>query len=257
MADRLANDPTDAGPTLNGAISTTPAAGTQETWTLSSTGTPLPAVFPYKARIDDSATTPDTTVEIVKVTAHPSGTTATVERGAEGSTIKAHANGAKFRNMLTGGLVDTLIPLFVRKTSDETVTSSTALQNDDELLLALEKNAIYTFEGNIVVEGATAADIKVAFTVPAGASVYYSVSGAAVAATAQPGTGNLGLGVSSDDPLSFGTVGAAVKSVLVVRGIVVMSTTAGNLQFRWAQDTSNGTANTVLANSWLSAQKRN
>lgn len=174
MGEQFANDPTDAGPTLNGAISTTPPPGTSETWTLSDTGTrtvtdgvtnssttitsataaftdadlngaisgtgipagaritarasgtsvtissaatatasgvsltilrngPLPQRFPYRARADDSASVGDATVELVKVTAHPSSTTATVVRGAGGTVPKAHANGAKFRHVWTAG----------------------------------------------------------------------------------------------------------------------------------------------------------
>lgn len=92
-------------PTLNGAISTTPAAGTVETWTLSATGatTTLPQRFPYSARVDDSASTADSPFEIVHVTGHPSSTTATVKRGMGGTASKAHANGATFRHTVTAG----------------------------------------------------------------------------------------------------------------------------------------------------------
>ncbi len=92
-------------PTLNGAISSTPASGTQETWTLSATGaaTTLPQKFPYMARVDNDANTPDSPFELVKVIAHPSSTTATVVRGMGGSASRAHNNGAVFKHVITAG----------------------------------------------------------------------------------------------------------------------------------------------------------
>ncbi len=110
MGEQFANA-IGTDPTLNGAISTTPASGTQETWTLSATGsgTSLPQSFPYMARVDDSSTTPDSPFEIVRITAHPSSTTITVLRGMDGTASRAHATGATFRHVVTSGGLNRII----------------------------------------------------------------------------------------------------------------------------------------------------
>lgn len=76
--------------TLNGAISTTPAAGTAETWTVvSSAGLPtIPAGYQIRHTVNTS-TGSDTAPEVVGITAKPSGTTVTVVRGLNG-VVKTH-----------------------------------------------------------------------------------------------------------------------------------------------------------------------
>jgi hypothetical protein len=84
----------NASTALTVAVATTPAAGTSETWTVTSTAAPFPqpssGVSQFRATVGPST---DTSPEIVIVTAVPSGTTWTVSRGAEGSAIKTHAIG--------------------------------------------------------------------------------------------------------------------------------------------------------------------
>ena len=50
---------------------------------------------------------------------------------------------------------------------------------------------------------------------------------------------------------TFGSNGAGNSRTLVAEGTVLTSTTAGTLQFKWAQGTSNGTATIVHAGSAL------
>lgn len=144
---------------------------------------------------------------------------------------------------------------FVRKTSDETVTSSTTLQSDDELLFAVGAGETWLFNIYVLYDGPTAADIKLNLSVPASAT--YHVGGHSNI----PGTAgndsdlrNLTT-VSSGFDLAFGTPGSSNPILLSLAGCVVVSSTAGDVVLQWAQNTSNGTATRVWANSWLIAYR--
>src|SRR5574341_1924364 len=60
---------------------------------------------------------------------------------------------------------------FVRKTADESVTSSTTLQDDDHLVIAVEANTNYFIEAFLIYDGDAAGDFKFTFSVPAGATL--------------------------------------------------------------------------------------
>ena len=100
-----------------------------------------------------------------------------------------------------------------------------------------------------VTAGHANPDIKMAFTVPAGATMYWfgewfenttyqSTSGVVIGSTAK----------------SF-NVGSNLTGVIKFNGVVVNSTTAGNLQLRWAQNTSNGNATKLKIGSHLMGRK--
>lgn len=136
--------------------------------------------------------------------------------------------------------------LWVSKATLESVTSSTAMQNDDELVLALEANVRYLFMAYINYQGAAAGDIQWDFTGPAGAT------GQAVVASSEEADA-----VNSRDlfggPYGQGCSGGTgtASDGMTITGSVITVGTAGNLQFRWAQLTSSGTATSVRAGSWL------
>lgn len=95
-----------AASTLAATVSTTPAAGTSETWTLVSTAAPLPQAVSgtsmYRVTVGPGT---DSTPEVVWVIATLTSTTATVLRGMEGSTIKTHAIGDAFTHTVTAGVL--------------------------------------------------------------------------------------------------------------------------------------------------------
>lgn len=138
-------------------------------------------------------------------------------------------------NMLRG--------LFARKTADESVTSSTVLQNDDHLVLAVEANTVYEFEMLLSLFGATAGDFKFQFAVPAAATIFGSWVGYDTALV----SANL-LFVNAVTSIGVSNV---LNLPLMVKGIARVGATAGNMQLQWAQDVSNGTATIVRADSYL------
>ena len=154
--------------------------------------------------------------------------------------------------VLTASLVNNwLAPLAAAKTSDESVTSSTTLQNDNELAVAAAANCTYAVTCFVKYDGGTlgSSDLKAAFTVPAGATFLWAVSNKDTS-----GNPNVG-GFLTTGAVAAGTAGLGTFRTLVVTGTLAVSSTAGNLQLQWAQQTSSGTATTVYANSWLLAQR--
>ncbi|MDT9695367.1 hypothetical protein [Streptomyces sp. P17] len=141
--------------------------------------------------------------------------------------------------------------LFTYKTAD--TPRATATQSDDpHLTLTAEANARYVMEGLLIVDtsDATQADLSLDWTVPAGATGRWVGIGQPSSATGTDGT--VRTVVSNIDALR--TYGATVDSAnqlgIVLRGLLITSTTAGTYAVNWART---GTAGTLIlvANSWL------
>lgn len=138
----------------------------------------------------------------------------------------------------------------VRNTALQTVNNSTTLVNATSLVLALAANEIVAFMAQVFYTGNGTADIQIAFTVPAGATIRWNNAGGVRNTTA--GTVAFVAAVTaSGTSMAFegGTNGTAT-----LIGTVVNSTTAGNLQLQFAQNTADASNTDLQANSWLSAE---
>jgi hypothetical protein len=179
-----------------------------------------------------------------------SNITITTNAGSDSITIAA-SGGA-------GGTVGDLLDYqFVRKTSDESVTSSTALQSDDELLIAIGASETWVVEFHLAYTAATAGDINVAVNVPSGATGRIHMASLDQTATSTVGSVTE---FSTTDLTDTGVVrfaGAGANAVALIKYtvLVVNSTNAGNVTLRWAQGASSGTATTVHTNSYLEAKR--
>lgn len=147
--------------------------------------------------------------------------------------------------------------ILVRKTVDESVASSTAVQNDDTLLFAVAANEVWVFEVILSIETVTAADFRFRFDSPAGSSGVYGAIGAALGAasvesSARWSAGGFSLGITT----SLGsTGGSGANTPVFIHGIIANGSTAGSLTLQWAQNTSDATATVVKANSFIVAHK--
>lgn len=135
-----------------------------------------------------------------------------------------------------------VLPTIVRKTADESVTSSATLQDDDELLFAVGASETWAFEFYIFFTAHADGDLDLAISVPSGATVIYGNAS---------DTSNTVRTSSGGELFVAGITG--VNATVLVYGTIVNSTTAGDVQLRWAQSTSNGAATTILDNSYLLA----
>lgn len=140
------------------------------------------------------------------------------------------------------------IGVWAIKTSTESVTSSTTLQNDDQLVVPMLANYKYAFEAYLIYDGSTAGDLKAAFTVPSGATLNWT--------NFAPNSGgtlvdyNAVVQTSSGATRNIACNGATVMSCQP-KGYVGMGSTAGNLQLQWAQVASNATATRIFLGSWI------
>ncbi|MFE3578705.1 hypothetical protein [Streptomyces vinaceus] len=151
---------------------------------------------------------------------------------------------------VTADLLASMLPFAVVKATDESVSSSTTLQDDNHLILPLAANAVYTIEGGLYYDGVyNAGNLKLSWSLPASATIIWSANGpatggAAAFASNAVTSGNITIG-------TYGTGGS--KTTASISATVKTAGTAGNMTLRWAQDTSNATATTIYANSWLRA----
>ena len=143
--------------------------------------------------------------------------------------------------------------IFTRKTSDQSVTNSTTLVNDNALQLAIGANEIWEVEFELYV---SANDMKFAVTMPTGGTMTLDAHG---------DNGN----DSNDDELQMTTPGTAynfstsnfdysssgILNWVRIKGLVINSSTAGTVHFQFAQLTSSGTACTVKTNSYFKATR--
>lgn len=135
------------------------------------------------------------------------------------------------------------------KTANESVTSSTTLQDDNHLTASVEATSVYELECVVFYEADTGGDIKLQFSAPAGASLSAAISRLTT-----------GAATIDNDAISIMTLGTAIPggglgagqgAVLQIKGVVTIAGTAGTFKLQWAQNASSGTATTVYADSYF------
>ena len=152
----------------------------------------------------------------------------------------AEATGLKYAVPAAGATVKS-----VRKSSDQTVTSSTTLVNDSQLKFAVAANETYIFQAWLYTYAADGTpDIKVTFTGPSGSTVFWSSSqvifnagGATTLTVVSPGATTADLFVDAN------------LRAIQLYGTILNGATAGDLQFQFAQNTSSANGTSVKAGS--------
>jgi len=133
----------------------------------------------------------------------------------------------------------------VRKSADQSVTSSTTLVNDTHLKFAVAANETYIFQLWLFTYAADGTpDIKVTCAGPSGSTVLWSSSQVIFnAAAATTLTSVNTSGVSADLFVD------ANNRAIQLYGTIANGATAGDLQFQWAQNTSSANSTTIKAGS--------
>jgi hypothetical protein len=137
--------------------------------------------------------------------------------------------------------------LIVRKTSDESLSSNTTLQDDDQLLTpSIAANEIWQLTLFVRFQG-TPGNLKHSFSFPTGGTLVFTSIGANVASTNFAQSTE----ITASDGAAHDITGASTPRVVIIEAIFLNSTTPGAVTYRWAQNTSSGTATIVKANSTL------
>jgi hypothetical protein len=144
--------------------------------------------------------------------------------------------------------------LYVRKTADQSVTSSTTLVDDNQLLLSVVANAVYELRMLLIYTAATTGDLNMTFTGPAAATLDWNVGGLSGTSATNPD------GVTWWGANTIGgndSVGGAGATNMVARpsGVLITAGTAGTFKLRWAQAASSGTATTIKTGSVMILQR--
>ncbi|MGV1010413.1 MAG: hypothetical protein ACOYBY_17740 [Dermatophilaceae bacterium] len=135
---------------------------------------------------------------------------------------------------------------FIAKAAAESVTSSTVLQDDNDLQVALT-NGTYLIDARIVASAAEAGDLKLAWTHSG------PCTGPAEATTDRQSTLMLRQAASETTVIPYGIDGSG--TTYVGEELYVIVTAAGTLKLQWAQNTSSATATTLTTSTTLFSEK--
>lgn len=135
------------------------------------------------------------------------------------------------------------------KAAAESVTSSTTLQNDDDLSVPLEVGKSYSVWAFLAVSGATAGDVKTAWSISATVTKSSrSVLGPQTGTTDVTNTAMRAARHGVATAVPFGLDGSA-EALIVEQLTIEDVTAAGVAQLQWAQNASSGTATTLNTTS--------
>lgn len=140
-----------------------------------------------------------------------------------------------------------------RVTATQNLTlSSTTLQNVTNMVSTLTGAAasVYGFRGKVFYASSTTADLRLAVTIPAGATMRWGVSGlATTAASASGADASRETTTTSAAPLAIGGVGIGTIIWANVEGEVTLAAATGDLQLQAAQNTVDATQSTIVSGS--------
>jgi len=138
----------------------------------------------------------------------------------------------------TGGLTFAKVV----KASDEVICNTSTLQDDDELLFTPTINKTYGFILMLFGDSNTTADLKIAFSLPTGATGDWN---AGTIWRTDVGVASADLTVAEFIPHVTG------EGVIPVFGRIIMSSTAGNAVLQWAQQAATAVDTKILKGSYL------
>ena len=151
------------------------------------------------------------------------------------------------------------VPVFASKPSNTSRNSTTTVSDDPDLFLPVAAGATYVVTGVIFYDGPAAGtgDIKWTFTVPSGATgqyqmIHQNISGNTAGMWQVNWTDGPNLVTTQANAQGLGSPNVLA---MTLNGLLVTGGSAGNLQWRWAQNTSNGTNTRVYNQSYLCAQR--
>jgi hypothetical protein len=137
------------------------------------------------------------------------------------------------------------------KTADESVASSTTMQDDDHLFVPVAANTAYWVTAVIHYAASTAADLKIGWSAPTGSTLDWVSDGfGSTSAAAGVDAASRSHQMLGSTPAPGGN-GTGLTLACIPRGVLVVGGTAGTFRFRWAQLASDAAATVVKAESIL------
>lgn len=179
------------------------------------------------------------------------GTIPTARLGSGTASSTTFLRGDQTWNAAVTGTGVSTIEL-VRKTADETVNNSTTLQNDDHLLFSIAANeVVHGYIACFYVSTGATPDLKFAFSAPSGATGQLSRIGAP-ATTTDLSDGNIAVDMNNASITTALIIGTtATQGIAMVFFTIRNSTTAGTVNFQWAQNTATAENTIMRTDSYL------
>lgn len=145
---------------------------------------------------------------------------------------------------------------YKKKASNESVTSSTTVQNDNDIVFSLQSNSVYEIELQASASSASnTPDIKLTWAVTGGVSQLTARTCAGVSIDTTDHTAAT-LRFSRHDLSTSVPYGVSSSgSCLITEKFLVQTTTAGTLTLKWAQYVSDGTAVTLSTSTFALCKK--
>lgn len=142
---------------------------------------------------------------------------------------------------------------FRAKLADQSVTSSTTLTDDADLTFPVVVGEKWEIEGVLFIDGSNAGDCSVRLTAPSGTTGFWSALGDAASNSSSTAAAVLNVAQAFTTTMTVGTLASFTRTVRVT-GLATI-TTAGTLKLQWAQGTSDVTATTIKAGSYIRARR--
>lgn len=136
----------------------------------------------------------------------------------------------------------------VRKSSSESIANRTTLHTDSQLSVLLSSGTTYVIDGVMFASTTSGTpNLKIGFNAPTGSTVTIGYS--AIGTSASSGGEITNSGVTSNSI----TLPADTVVPVYVHGTVVTGGSGGNLDFQWAQASSNAASVSIGTGSYLTA----
>ena len=173
-----------------------------------------------------------------KVNTHKAKTTGV--HGVGGSSVASvdYVN-TQFETLLTSKIK------IARKAASQ-FNNNTILIDADDLLIFVAANEVWAFEVGLIYSANAGRDMKVGFTSPSGSTVYATFVGENASDVIEVQS----VPVASTIKLSGGST-----RLVTIKGVIANGASPGNLQLRFAMNTSGTYTATIYANSYIIARR--
>ncbi len=183
-----------------------------------------------------------------------------IAQGSSGTVLQNNGSGVLSWVDISSSSSGVGSVIFAIKGSDETVTNSSTLQNDDDLYFTIGANETWEIVSQLEAKTGSGGDPKllVAITIPSGTlHVYVNQNGEG---GADDGQWLKTSGTSSDDGFKIEDGDKMdeddEQSAIVFRGLIVCGSTGGTVHIQWAPDKAQDKKSiTVMTNSYLKATR--
>ncbi len=155
--------------------------------------------------------------------------------------------------------LNALVTYYVNKGADETVTSSTSLQDDNHFAgIPIPANTTWLAEIWLELAGGEVGDFQCAWAVTGTATIVARHCLGMPTGETNSSDGNVGIQVRDPGSAVSNMVDASSTTRTSTAEMLKLSggASGGTLTFRWSQDTSSGTGTTIKANSsWFQMRR--